>query len=78
VLADVVGESAADVLGRSSLVPTLVDVNEVRRLLDDHCAGRRDYSFALWALWVLARWANHRADVEPVVAAARRAPPVLY
>ncbi|MFA5911158.1 MAG: asparagine synthase (glutamine-hydrolyzing) [Vicinamibacterales bacterium] len=64
----------SDVLGPSSLVPTLVDVAEVRRLLDDHCAGRRDYSFALWALWVLARWADHRGDVEPAVTRTHAAP----
>ncbi len=60
----------SDVLGPSSVVPTLLDTAEVRRMLSDHCAGRRDYSFALWAVWVLARWADHRVKAQPAFVAA--------
>lgn len=60
----------SDVLGPSSVVSTLLDGAEVRRMLKDHCAGRRDYSFALWAVWVLARWADRRVAGAPVSPAA--------
>ena len=46
-------------------------------MLRDHCAGERDYSFALWAVWVLARWSARRDLAEPVAAGAGAAP-ALY
>ena len=56
----------ADVFGRQSIVPTLVDTAIVRQLFNEHRARQRDHSFALWALWVLARWAALRqADDTP-------------
>ncbi|HRZ81463.1 MAG TPA: asparagine synthase-related protein, partial [Candidatus Hydrogenedentes bacterium] len=30
----------------------------VHRMLDDHAAGRRDHTLALWALLVFQRWRN--------------------
>ena len=33
-----------------------VDVARVRRLFEDHVAGRADYAQALWSVWMLARW----------------------
>jgi asparagine synthase (glutamine-hydrolysing) len=51
----------ADVLGGDSIIKDLVDRGVVARFLREHIAGRRDYSFALWAVWVLARWGVHQA-----------------
>jgi hypothetical protein len=42
------------------LVADLLDRSHVEHMLSQHCEGRRDYSFALWAVWVLARWGNTR------------------
>ena len=67
----------SDVLGPSSVVTNLLDGAEVRRMLRDHCAGERDHSFALWAVWVLARWSATRERAEPVSAGAGAAP-ALY
>ncbi len=64
----------SDVLGPSSVVTTLLDGAEVRRMLRDHCTGERDYSFALWAVWVLARWSATRERADPVSAGAGAAP----
>jgi asparagine synthase (glutamine-hydrolysing) len=50
----------ADVLGPSSIVPTLLDRGEITRLLAEHCRGQVDHSFALWGLWVLAKWSTLR------------------
>ena len=52
----------SDVLGPSSVVPALLDRREIVRMLREHGSGRRDYSFALWALWVLARWSERRGS----------------
>jgi asparagine synthase (glutamine-hydrolysing) len=38
-----------------------LDTTEVRRILDDHLAGRRSYGWELWGLMVLSAW--HRARV---------------
>ena len=64
----------SDVLGPSSVVTTLLDGAEVRRMLRAHCAGERDHSFALWAVWVLARWSVRRDLAEPASAGAGVAP----
>jgi asparagine synthase (glutamine-hydrolysing) len=50
----------ADVLGPGSFVTNLIDRRQVSQMLSQHCSGQRDYSFALWAVWVLARWGNTR------------------
>jgi asparagine synthase (glutamine-hydrolysing) len=50
-----------DVLGPSSIVPGILDRVRVEQMLRQHCEGRRDYSFALWAVWVLARWGSAQA-----------------
>ncbi len=60
----------ADVLGPSSIVNDLVDRRVISRFLREHRAGQRDHSFALWAVWVLARWGKQRAETEPAVLAA--------
>ena len=43
---------------------TLVDTRRVARLFAEHIAGR-DHSFALWAVWMLERWARQcRKPIE--------------
>ncbi len=53
-----------DVLGPSSRSRDLVDSARVARLFTDHRAGRADHAYALWAVWMLERWARH----EPMAA----------
>ena len=36
----------------------IVDTARVARLFDEHRSGRADHSFALWAVWMLERWAR--------------------
>jgi asparagine synthase (glutamine-hydrolysing) len=60
----------SDVLGSTSIVGDLLDPRVVSRFLHDHRSGERDHSFALWAVWVLARWGRLHADTEPAVLAA--------
>ena len=45
-----------DVFGAASAASGLMDVGEVRRMFDEHTAGARDHSYALWAIWMLERW----------------------
>jgi asparagine synthase (glutamine-hydrolysing) len=52
----------ADVLSPGAWTPTVVDGQEVRRLFAEHLAGRGDHSFALWAVWMLERWARQRHE----------------
>jgi asparagine synthase (glutamine-hydrolysing) len=60
----------ADVFGSTSIVGDLLDRRVISRFLQDHRSGQRDYSFALWAVWVLARWGRLRAETAPAVLAA--------
>ena len=48
-----------DVLGRNAKSRDIVDGTRVKQLFSEHLTGR-DHSFALWAVWMLERWA--RAD----------------
>jgi asparagine synthase (glutamine-hydrolysing) len=50
----------SDVLGRDSIVPAMVDRSGIERMLREHCRGDMDHSYALWSVWVLARWAGLR------------------
>jgi len=52
----------AEVLASRSQVSSLIDLHKARQLFSDHVAGRRDHSFALWALWMLERWASHQSS----------------
>ncbi|MBM3777540.1 MAG: asparagine synthase (glutamine-hydrolyzing) [Acidimicrobiia bacterium] len=53
------------VLDRPGLA-SLVDVRVVRRLFDEHRAGRADHGQALWTIWMLERWeeVSSRAEME--------------
>ncbi|MEO8679641.1 MAG: asparagine synthase (glutamine-hydrolyzing) [Vicinamibacterales bacterium] len=66
----------SDVLGSASQVPTLMDAARIRALLDEHCAGQRNHSSALWALWVMARWSKPGAApaTTPHINAAAASP----
>jgi asparagine synthase (glutamine-hydrolysing) len=58
------------VLGSTAEVRGLIDQTLVRRLFDQHQCGTRDYSYALWAVWVLERWCgaqNDRRRLAPVM-----------
>lgn len=60
---------ADDVLAPDSLVADLVDVAVVRRWWSEHRDRRVDRSWALWAVWMLARWrAAERARGAEAVA----------
>jgi asparagine synthase (glutamine-hydrolysing) len=48
-----------DVLGASSRTRDIVDTGRVSRLFEEHRGGRADHSYALWAVWMLERWARH-------------------
>jgi asparagine synthase (glutamine-hydrolysing) len=49
-----------DVLGPAARSRAIVDTDRVERLFDEHRRGQADHAFALWAVWMLERWA--RAD----------------
>ena len=53
---------ADEVLGGDAKVAALVDRDVVARWFAAHRAGRADRSFALWAVWMLERWARGRDD----------------
>jgi asparagine synthase (glutamine-hydrolysing) len=55
----------SDVLGPEARTRGLLDVPRVGRLFEQHRAGHADHSFALWAVWMLERWA--RAEPAAVV-----------
>jgi asparagine synthase (glutamine-hydrolysing) len=48
-----------EVLSAASRARDLVDIARVARLFDDHRRGRADHAFALWAVWMLERWARN-------------------
>jgi asparagine synthase (glutamine-hydrolysing) len=45
-----------DVLHARAIVANHLDLKELRRRFETHCAGRADHGYALWAVWVLERW----------------------
>jgi asparagine synthase (glutamine-hydrolysing) len=51
------------------------EAREVRRLLDEHLAGRRNHDFRLWQLFMFELW--HREYVDRAPATADRLPAVL-
>jgi asparagine synthase (glutamine-hydrolysing) len=55
-----------DVLSSSSRSRDLLDIDRVTRLFHAHRAGHADHAFALWAVWMLERWARQ----EPVALSA--------
>jgi asparagine synthase (glutamine-hydrolysing) len=57
-----------EVLTLRSSVSTLIDTHRLRLSFDEHCRGQRDWSYLLWAAWVLERWLTHakRPSLAPV------------
>ena len=51
-----------DVLAHGATVQGLLDAREIRRIFDDHVAGRADHSQALWSVWMLARWSERERE----------------
>jgi asparagine synthase (glutamine-hydrolysing) len=49
---------ASEVLAADGALVGLLDLGVLRRWLDEHRCGRADRSYALWAAWVLDRWAR--------------------
>ncbi len=49
----------ADVLSPGARSHGLVDTTRVGRLFDEHRTGQADHAFALWAVWMLERWARN-------------------
>jgi asparagine synthase (glutamine-hydrolysing) len=45
---------------------------EIRRVLDEHLAGRRDHEFRLWQLLMFELW--HRTYLDGVTALQERSP----
>jgi asparagine synthase (glutamine-hydrolysing) len=58
-----------DVLGPSSRSRDIVNTARVARLFDEHRTERADHSFALWAVWMLERWARQEPAHHNVAAA---------
>ena len=50
----------AEVLSNDSRTSSLVDTKQIARLFMEHHSGQRDHSYALWAVWMLERWARQR------------------
>jgi asparagine synthase (glutamine-hydrolysing) len=57
-----------DVLQPSSRSRDIVDRDRVARLFDEHRSGRADHAFALWAVWMLERWARQEPVALPAAA----------
>jgi asparagine synthase (glutamine-hydrolysing) len=58
-----------EVLGADARLSSIVDVAQLGRLFDEHCAGTHDHSYVLWAAWVFERWLteNMRKPMRPVI-----------
>lgn len=58
-----------EVLSPGSQVRDIIDSARLRQLFEEHRSGRADHSFALWASWMLERWARHDLRRETAAAA---------
>jgi len=47
-----------DILSPNSAVRTMLDVKAIASYFDEHQRGHRDWSYLLWAVWILERWAK--------------------
>jgi len=54
-----------DVLSTDARSRDIVDRARVSRLFEEHRRGRADHSFALWAIWMLERWARQESVARP-------------
>jgi asparagine synthase (glutamine-hydrolysing) len=54
-----------DVLSGSARSRDIIDTGRVARLFDEHRRGAADHAFALWAVWMLERWARQEPAACP-------------
>jgi asparagine synthase (glutamine-hydrolysing) len=47
-----------EVLDSKAFVASVLDQRRLRAMFDEHCAGGRDHSYVLWAVWMLERWSR--------------------
>src|SRR5262249_49751003 len=45
-----------EVLNRNTLVGQFIDLADLERRFSEHCDGRADHGYPMWAVWVLERW----------------------
>jgi asparagine synthase (glutamine-hydrolysing) len=57
------GAFRSEVLGSDSRMAGILDSRRVGQLFADHQARRADHSFALWAVWMLERWARQQREM---------------
>jgi asparagine synthase (glutamine-hydrolysing) len=48
----------SDVLGAAARTRDIIDTRRIATIFDEHRRGFADHSFALWAVWMLERWAR--------------------
>jgi asparagine synthase (glutamine-hydrolysing) len=61
----------SEVLGANSCTSTLVDRDRVARLFAEHRGHQQDHSYALWAVWMLERWARQQREPAVLLAAGQ-------
>jgi asparagine synthase (glutamine-hydrolysing) len=52
------GRFEGEVLTAGAAVADILDVRRLRQLFTDHCAGRADHWYPLWAAWMYECWSN--------------------
>ena len=57
------GRFREDVLGCNSKTRNIIDPARINKLFSEHLAGR-DHSYALWAVWMLERWARQDSEMS--------------
>jgi asparagine synthase (glutamine-hydrolysing) len=62
----------AEVLASGAHTAAWLDGQRVRRLFEEHRTGQRDHGYALWAIWMLERWARQHKQ-QPAEISARAA-----
>ncbi|MEO8680121.1 MAG: asparagine synthase (glutamine-hydrolyzing) [Vicinamibacterales bacterium] len=59
-----------DVLSSDARSRDLIDRRRIGSMFNEHRAGQADHAYALWAVWMLERWARADAAVRPATATA--------
>ena len=47
-----------EVFGSDSFVQDMLDIQAVRRMLDEQTRGQANHAYALWSVWMLERWSR--------------------
>jgi asparagine synthase (glutamine-hydrolysing) len=58
ITADYRNQFVDEVFGRGSFVRDVLDLNAVRRMLDEQTRGEANHAYALWSVWMLERWSR--------------------